>query len=177
MNSNPAENDEEILDLVDEANHVIGKVRRGRVHGDPSLRHRAVHVFVKDESGRLFLQRRSKNKRVQPGKWDTSVGGHLTAGQTYEEGALKELGEELGVALPDPKTLKVSHEYVWQTDFETEHIKTFILEYNGPFKLQEAEVEDGKFWTSKELKEGVGKGIFTPNLEKELEFLGIWRRS
>jgi isopentenyldiphosphate isomerase len=173
MNSKPADNEEETLDLVDGSNRVIGTIRRGEVHGNPMLQHRAVHVFVVNQQGDYFLQKRSRSKRVQPGKWDSSVGGHLAAGQTYEQGALKELGEELGVVLADPGVLRFSHEYVWQSDFETEHIKTFILEYSGPFKLQEEEVEAGRFWPVREIREAVGKGLLTPNLEKELEYLGI----
>jgi isopentenyldiphosphate isomerase len=173
MTSNPAENDEEILDLVDEANQVIGKVRRAEVHGNPALGHRAVHVFIVNHQGQYFLQKRSKLKRVQPGKWDTSVGGHLSTGETYEGAALKEMSEELGVVLMDSKDLKFSHEYAWKSAFETEYIRTFIHLYEGPFRLQKEEVEDGRFWTILELKQAAGQGVLTPNLELELGYLGL----
>ena len=168
-----AENDEEILDLLDASGNVTGTVRRAEVHGNPSLRHRAVHVFVTDSQGRYFLQKRSSYKRVQPDKWDTSVGGHIPAGETYEQGALRELEEELGIILADPTHLVKRHDFIWSTDFETEHTRTFLLLYEGPFHLNAAEISDGRFWTVDELRNSYGLGVFTPNLELELRQLGI----
>ena len=162
-----------MLDLLDEQGRVVGMVRRSEVHGNPSLRHPSVHVFVVNSKGDVFLQRRSDYKKVQPGKWDTSVGGHIPAGENYEQGALRELEEELGVTLPDTSRLVRHHDFVWQTDFETEHTRTFILRYEGPFKLHPAEVSDGRFWTVGEIRASYGRGVFTPNLELELRNLGI----
>jgi hypothetical protein len=79
--------------------------------------------------------------------------------------------EELGVALKDASALKFSHAYVWQSDFETEHIKTYLYSYDGSFKLQAEEVEDGKFWTMEEMRQAKGTGVLTPNLELEMGFL------
>ncbi len=102
----PPDRSDELLDLVDERGETVGTVRRGDCHGDPSLAHRAVHVFVKNSAGELFLQKRATSKRIQPGKWDTSVGRHLAPGESYEAGALRELEEELGVTLADPSQLE-----------------------------------------------------------------------
>jgi isopentenyldiphosphate isomerase len=168
-----AENDEEILDLLDVSGNVVGTVRRAEVHGNPSLRHRAVHVFVMNRLGDYYLQKRSPYKRIQPDKWDTSVGGHIPSGETYEQGALRELEEELGIALADPTRLVNHHDFVWSTDFETEHTRTFLLLHEGPFHLNAAEVSDGRFWTADELRESFGQGVFTPNLELELRRLEI----
>ena len=168
-----ADKEDELLDLVDDRNRVIGRVARRNVHGNPSLQHRAVHVFVMNKEGDLFLQKRSTKKRVQPGKWDTSVGGHLEAGQTYEEAARKEAAEELGITAKDPLPLRFSHEYIWKSDVETEHIHTYLLDYEGPFRLQPEEVLEGRFWSVKELKAVAGTGILTPNLEEELRLLSI----
>lgn len=171
-----SDRDDEILDLVDDRNRVIGRVRRGNVHGNPSLQHRAVHVFVRNRHGDLFLQKRSANKHIQPGKWDTSVGGHVETGQSYEEAARKEAAEELGIPADASIRLKFSHDYVWRSDVETEHIRTFLIEYEGPFKLQPEEVTEGRFWTVGELKAAAGTGILTPNLEEELHLLNILNR-
>lgn len=168
-----AENDAELLDLLDEKGRVKGVVRRSEVHGNPSLRHPSVHVFVVNSKGEFFLQKRSDYKKVQPGKWDTSVGGHIPAGESYEQGALRELEEELGVFMPDASRLEFRHDFIWKSDFETEHTRTFILRYDGPFKLNPAEVSDGRFWTVEEIKKAYGRGVFTPNLEVELKQLGI----
>ena len=168
-----ADRDNEMLDLVDDRNRIIGRVSRGNVHGNPSLQHRAVHVFVRNSDGDLFLQKRSGDKRIQPGKWDTSVGGHVQAGQSYEEAAWREASEELGIAPEDSFPLQFSHEYVWKSDVETEHVRTYLLDYEGPFKLQAEEVEEGRFWSVGELRAAVGTGFLTPNLEEELRLLNI----
>jgi isopentenyldiphosphate isomerase len=168
-----AENGAEMLDLLDEKGRVIGTVQRSDAHGNPALRHPSVHIFVVNSKGEYFLQKRSVYKKIQPGKWDTSVGGHIPAGETYEQGALRELEEELGVSLPDASPLKLHHEFVWQSSFETEHTRTYILRYEGPFKLNPVEISEGRFWPVEELKKNLGKGILTGNLEAELKYLGI----
>ncbi len=168
-----AENGGEMLDRLDEKGRVIGTVRRSDAHGNPALRHPSVHVFVVNAAGEYFLQKRSGYKKVQPGKWDTSVGGHIPAGETYEQGALRELQEELGVTLPDASRLEFHHDFIWESGFETEHTRTFILRYEGPFRLNPAEVSDGRFWSMDELRKTFGRGILTPNLELELKNLGI----
>jgi isopentenyldiphosphate isomerase len=168
-----ADKENEILDLVDDDNRVIGRIIRKDVHGNPSLQHRSVHVFVRNSRGDLFLQKRSVRKLIQPGKWDTSVGGHVEAGQSYEEAAVKEAGEELGINIENSAALQFSHEYVWRSDIETEHVRTFFLDYEGPFQLQIEEVDEGRFWTIEELKAAADSGILTPNLEEELRLLHI----
>ncbi len=137
------------------------------------MRHPSVHIFVMNAKREYFLQKRSLYKKVQPGKWDTSVGGHIPSGESYEKGALRELREELGVSLLDASALEPHHDFIWATDFETEHTRTFILRHEGPFQLNPAEVSEGRFWTVPELREAVGTGVLTPNLEAELRHLGI----
>jgi 8-oxo-dGTP pyrophosphatase MutT (NUDIX family) len=101
------------------------------------------------------------------------VGGHVEAGQSYEDAARKEAAEELGIASEDSAPLQFSHEYVWKSKVETEHVRTYLLYYEGPFRLQPEEVDEGRFWTIKELKAAAGAGILTPNLEEELRLLGV----
>jgi isopentenyl-diphosphate delta-isomerase type 1 len=168
-----ADKEDELLDLVDEKNRVVGQVLRGSVHGNPALRHRAVHVFVRNEAGCLFLQKRSEGKKIQPGKWDTSIGGHVEAGESYEDAAKKETAEELGIPPEASSSMRFSHEYVWESDVETEHVRTYLLAHEGPFKLQPEEISEGRFWSTGELKEAAYGGLFTPNLEEELRLLGI----
>jgi isopentenyldiphosphate isomerase len=168
-----ADREDELLDLVNESNEVVGVVRRGDCHGNPALGHRAVHVFVRNGRGEYFLQKRSTRKRIQPGRWDTSVGGHVLAGETYESAAATELGEELGVVLADPGELRRSHDYVWKSPVETEHVRTFVLVREGPFTLQRDEIDDGRFWSETEMKAALGTGLLTPNLEVEMRRLGI----
>ena len=110
---------------------------------------------------------------MAPGKWDTSAGGHLTAGQKYEEAALREMEEELGLSKLNPSALKHSHDYVWRSGVETEHVRTFIVESEGPFKLDITEIDEGRFWSPGEMRAAIGTGELSENLEAELEHLRI----
>ena len=164
--------DEELLDLVDADNTVIGTVARSRVHGEPALRHRAVHVLVYDNRGRLLLQKRSSAKQIQPGKWDTSVGGHLAAGESYLAAAAREAAEELGLAI-DAAALAPVHEYVWRSAVETEHVASYRIQCGGPFRPHPEEIDEVRFWSAEELRAAAGSAVLTPMLEHELALLGV----
>src|SRR6476661_7514198 len=87
---------EEIFDVVNEHDEVIGQERRSEVHR-LGLQHRAVHVLVFNARGDVFLQKRSMKKDTFPGAWDSSASGHLDTGETYDACALRELREEIGL--------------------------------------------------------------------------------
>lgn len=87
---------EELFDVVDAADRVIGRLPRSLVHAR-GLRHRAAHVLVYDANGRLYLQRRAAHKECQPGLWDSSAAGHVTSGEEYAVAAARELEEELSI--------------------------------------------------------------------------------
>ncbi|MBU0755215.1 MAG: NUDIX domain-containing protein [Planctomycetes bacterium] len=157
----------EMLDIVDENDRVIGQAPRRVCHGDPSLMHRVVHIMVFNNQGALLLQRRGMNKRIQPGKWDTSVGGHLSQGEGYEEGAARELEEELGIR---SKAFKKMYDYIWRSEIETERVRTFYLVHGGPVQINQEEIMEARFWTIESVKENLGRGLFTPNFEVE------WKR-
>ncbi len=89
---------DEILEVVDENDNVVGTARRGDIHAQ-GLLHRAAHVLVFDQRGRLYLQKRSMNKDTHPGKWTTSASGHVDPGEDYQSAARRELAEELGLEL------------------------------------------------------------------------------
>jgi len=172
----PADLSGEILDLLNEMGEVIGQVSRSDVHGNPLLRHRAVHILVRNHEGEIFLQKRAPGKLIQPGKWDSSCGGHIPAGESWENGALRELEEELGLKLPDSTFLIFSHEYWWVTGIESELVRTYLTISEGPFTLESQEISDGRFWTTSELQSSAGKDILTPNLEEELRRIGILKQ-
>ncbi len=157
---------EEWLPLVDETGKVIGKAPRSACHSDKSLLHPVVHVHFFDDKGRIFLQKRPENKETQPGKWDTAVGGHISAGESLEEGLEKEVREEIGVTQADFQFVK---HYVWESDIERELVYLFFAKTNQQIKINKDELADGKFWTFKEIKKNLRKGIFTPNFENEFE--------
>lgn len=156
----------EILDVVDREDRVTGKARRDEVHGRPELIHRAVHVLVFNRKGELFLQKRSLTKDVQPGKWDTSVGGHLPSGEDYPTGALRELEEELGIT---GVKLVFCHKYLHSNEHESEYVSTYRCRYEGPFRLQPEELDDGRFWSLDEIAARRNEGLFTPNFLDEFD--------
>jgi len=98
---------EELFDVVDDRDSVIGQAPRGEVHAR-GLKHRAVHVFAFTASGDLLLQKRSHLKDSCPGLWDSSAAGHLDVGESYAACALRELGEELGIAAPAAPPVKAA---------------------------------------------------------------------
>ncbi|MFE9705593.1 NUDIX hydrolase [Streptomyces sp. NPDC005930] len=96
---------DEILDVVDENDRVVGRARRGDAYAE-GLRHRCVFVWARDPGGRVFVHRRTATKLVFPALYDMFVGGVVVAGESYDDAALREAEEELGVSgLPRPSFL------------------------------------------------------------------------
>ncbi len=165
---------EEILDIVNDEDRVIGQASRQEVHGNPILLHRVVHVLVFNSQGQLFLQKRADDRVVQPGKWDTSMGGHVDAGEIPEEAARRELSEELGITATANLTLL--HKYRHSNDYESELVTTWITLWDDEFNLQKSEISEGRFWDLEEIDllsaTTENPGPFTPNFLVEL---GRWR--
>lgn len=162
---------EEQFELVNAEGTVVGLAPRRWCHGNPALRHRAVHVLVFDGTGRLFLQKRSARKDTAPGLWDTSVGGHMQPGEQPEEAARREFQEELGVT---PGPLTPAYRYEWSTSHETELIIAFACRNEGQFFLQVEEIDEGRFWTADEISSHLGRGLFTPQFEQEYPRMRTW---
>jgi len=166
-------NSAEILDLVDDQDVVIGIARRSDCHGNPGLIHRAVHVLVFNKRGDLLLQLRAKSKDVQPGKWDTSVGGHLNPGEDYRPAAVREMAEELGIS---GHPLTQLYRSKIRNDIESENIMTFLCYYQGEIDFARDEIDEVRFWTAAEIDEALGSGCFTPNFEEEWSLFKQWIR-
>lgn len=157
---------EEWLPLVDEEGKVIGKAPRSLCHRDKKLLHPVVHVHFFNEQGDIFLQKRPKNKLTQPGKWDTAVGGHISDGETLEQGLEKEVSEEIGITKAKYQFVK---KYVWESDIERELVYLFFGQTKQEIQINKKELDAGRFWSINEIRKGLGKGIFTPNFENEFE--------
>lgn len=157
---------EELFPLVDPDGHVVGSATRRECHSGSMLLHPVVHLHVYSPDGALLLQKRSNDKDIQPGRWDTSVGGHVDFGETVDDALRREVSEELGLTDFEPKPLKP---YVFQSTVERELVNPFIavVSRDYPFKFQREEISEIRFWTSEEIDEAMGKGILTPNFEQE----------
>lgn len=154
--------------LVDEQGKVTGKASRAECHSGSKLLHPVVHLHVFNPAGELYLQLRSLTKDIQPGKWDTAVGGHIDYGETVEDALYREAREELGITVFTPKLLA---RYVFESAIEKELVHSYTTVYEGPLTPDNSELADGRFWPVEEIRTNLGKGIFTPNFENE--FLSI----
>ena len=139
---------DEIFDVVNERDEVIGRNTRREVHR-LGLLHRSVHVLVCNSQGQVFLQKRSMTKDRQPGLWDSSASGHVDSGETYDACTLRELREELGLSPQQaprplfklPASAETDHEHVW----------VYRCEAEGPFSLHPEEIERGAWFHPEEV--------------------------
>lgn len=135
---------EEIFDVVDDRDQVVGHQPRGVVHR-LGLKHRAVHVLVFSRRGDLFLQKRSMLKDCFPGTWDSSASGHLDQGEDYDACALREIREEIGLTLP-----ATALQRLFKVDACPETGQEFVWAYRGesegPFVLQPSEIDRGEWF-------------------------------
>jgi isopentenyldiphosphate isomerase len=154
----------EYFPIVNENGEVIGKATRNECHSGSFLLHPVVHLHVFNSLGELFLQKRSPDKDIQPGKWDTSVGGHVDYGEEVQEALIREVREELGIIDFKPLFIK---RYRFISKQEAELVNCFYTIYDGKITIDPVEISEGKFWTVSEINSVIGKDIFTPNFEQE----------
>ncbi|HBF87032.1 MAG TPA: NTP pyrophosphohydrolase [Bacteroidales bacterium] len=159
---------EEWLPIVDEDGNVKAKAPRSICHRNKELLHPVVHLHVVNKKGEFFLQKRPANKLIQPDKWDTSVGGHVSFNETIEQALKKEAIEELGIVDFKPIFVK---KYIWESDVERELVFMFYTQYEGIVKINKNELADGKFWRILDIDNQINKDIFTPNFLKEFEII------
>jgi isopentenyldiphosphate isomerase/intracellular septation protein A len=159
---------EEWFDLVTPEGKIIGMAPRSTVHGNPDLLHPVVHVHIVNSKGEIFLQKRSEDKDIQPGKWDTAVGGHVNRGESIEHALGREAEEELGISFVKFQPV---FRYVNRNDIESELVHAFLLQEEGPFFPDPKEISEARFWKITEIEFNLGKNIFTPNFEHEFELL------
>jgi isopentenyl-diphosphate delta-isomerase type 1 len=160
---------EEIFDIVNERDEVIGRLPRAQVHRE-GQRHRAVHILVFNARGEVFLQKRSMSKDTHPGAWDSSSSGHVDSGEDYDACAVRELREELGLVIESSpaRLFKVAaceetgQEFCW----------VYRLVSEGPFVLHPEEIERGEWFTPARVSELIRQnaGDFADG------FVLIWRK-
>ena len=158
------DNQQEIFPIVDETGKVLGRATRGECHSGSKLLHPVVHLHVFNAQGDIYLQKRPEWKDIQPGKWDTAVGGHIDYGETPEEGLLREVSEELAITDFTPTFIG---KYVFDSRRERELVYVNRTTYDGGIEPSKDELDGGRFWTIKEIRECIGQGVLTPNFEQE----------
>lgn len=161
----------EMLDIVDEADEVVAQATREAVHAG-NHPHRATHMVLQNTCGEVFVQLRSLSKDMHPGLWDTSAAGHVDAGESYIDCAVRELFEELGLQveadrLQEFMRVAPSHENGY------EFVRVYWVKSDDPITLEAAEIDDGRWVSAAELDSWMAEspGDFTP------DFNHIWQNA
>ncbi len=154
----------ERLPIVDTEGRVTGSATRGKCHGGSMWLHPVVHLHVFDMHGRIYLQKRPDWKEIQPGKWDTAVGGHVDYGEDIVSALRREAREELGLT-------DICPEFVTRYIFESDQERELVYAYRVTTDLTPRPTEElagGRFWTFAEIEDAIATGnILTPNFIEE----------
>ena len=150
---------EEILEIVNKDNQVTGSAPRSRIHAQ-QLRHRAVHIFLFNSRGELFLQTRSAQKDEFPGYYDSSAAGHVDPQESYADAAARELEEELGItaALKKIAELPACRDNGWEFSV------FYTAVSDAPVSINPEEIAEGGFYPVDEITDWLARdgGLFTP---------------
>lgn len=145
---------QELIAVVDKNDQFIENKPRNLVHKQ-GLCHRAAHVLVFNDKQQLFLQKRSFNKDMNAGLWDTSAAGHVDAGESYDNCALRETKEELGVDISASLSLLFKLSPLLETG--AEFVQVYCCTHNGPFTLEVGEIDDGAWFDISEISQRVAQ--------------------
>ena len=158
----------EYFPVVEVSGFVTGRATRAYCHSGAKPLHPVVHIHIIDRFSRIYLQKRSMKKDIQPGKWDTAVGGHVSFGESFQEAAFREASEELGLMEFNPIHVET---YQFESEIEKELVCIFAAVGSYELKPDLDEVDEGRWWPVEEIDACLGKGIFTPNFESEFRMI------
>ena len=147
---------------------VIGRSTREYCHGGAKPLHPVIHVHIIDRFSRIYLQKRSMKKDIQPGKWDTAVGGHVSYGESIVEAVYREAYEELRLIEFNPIHIET---YQFESPVEREMVSIFAAVGSYELTPDLDEVDEGRWWPVEEIDANMGKGVFTPNFESEFQMI------
>ncbi len=154
----------EIFPVVEVSGLVVGRSTRKYCHNGSRLLHPVVHLHIIDRNARVYLQKRAMTKDIQPGKWDTAVGGHVDYGESLLEALLRESSEELHLSRFNPVYIGT---YPFESTREYELVNIFAAVGSFDIRPDGDEVIEGRFWTQEEIDKAMGHDILTPNFEME----------
>ena len=157
----------ELFPVVDETGKVIDKITREEAHHGSKKLHPVVHLHI-IKQGAIYLQKRRDDKDIQPGKWDTAVGGHIDYGEEVIQALHREAFEELSIKNFEEHFII---RYIWDSAEEREMVFSFFTRDARNITPNINEISDARFWKFEEIETRIGKGIFTPNFEAEYNFL------
>lgn len=161
----------ELLPLVNSDGHTIGCATRGYCHGGAKPLHPVVHLHITDGAGHILLQKRSLTKDIQPGRWDTAVGGHVDMGEPVIDALTRECAEELGLRDFAPMPITT---YEFESDRERELVNVFAIRCTpGTLVLtpDPDEIDRVQWWSYDEIDAATGTGTLTPNFEQEFNLI------
>jgi len=147
---------------------VIGRATRSYCHSGAKPLHPVIHIHIIDRYSRIYLQKRSAKKDIQPGKWDTAVGGHVSYGESILEAVYREAYEELDFTDFHPVRLET---YEFESPIEKEMVNVFAVVGSYDLHPDLDEVDEGRWWPVEEIDANIGKGVFTPNFESEFQMI------
>lgn len=158
----------EYFPIVEPNGLVIGRSTREYCHGGAKPLHPVIHVHIIDRFSRIYLQKRSMKKDIQPGKWDTAVGGHVSYGESIVEAVYREAYEELRLMEFNPIHIET---YQFESSVEKEMVSIFAAVGSYELTPDLDEVDEGRWWPVEEIDANIGKGVFTPNFESEFQMI------
>ena len=154
--------------IVESNGMVIGRAAREYCHSGAKPLHPVIHIHLIDRMSRIYLQKRSMKKDIQPGKWDTAVGGHVSYGESILEAVYREASEELSLFDFHPIYLQT---YEFESTVERELVNIFAVVGSYALHPDLDEVDEGKWWELADIDANIGKGVFTPNFESEFAMI------
>ena len=158
----------EYFPIVEPNGLVIGRSSREYCHGGAKPLHPVIHIHIIDRFSRIYLQKRSMKKDIQPGKWDTAVGGHVSYGESIVEAVYREAYEELRLMEFNPIHIET---YQFESSVEKEMVSIFVAVGSYELTPDLDEVDEGRWWPVEEIDANIGKGVFTPNFESEFQMI------
>lgn len=159
---------DEWFPVVEPNGLVVGRSARQYCHSGAKPLHPVIHIHIIDRFSRIYLQKRSMTKDIQPGKWDTAVGGHVSYGENLMEAVYREAFEELHLTDFHPIWIET---YEFESEIERELVNVYAAVGSYDLHPDLDEVEEGRWWELKDIDGSVGQGVFTPNFESEFAMI------